>query len=166
MLRRLPCIAYFIAFILKKCMMSLNKRCCVNFNENHELWRRICSKWWQQMKQTFEIYRNRSFRYSEAFRYNCTFLQFSNSSLSLSFADSMNSLSSMNSSNSKNSLKFMNFLSSTNSSSSTTVVLKIHSLITHESIWQMIKVKKRRVDHFSCVNSDSNEMSLKQSQKW
>ncbi len=29
----------------------------------------------------------------------------------------------------------------------------------------MIKVKKRRVDHFFCMSSDSDETSLKQSQK-
>ncbi len=57
---------------IKKCVTSLNKRRCANCNENHELWRRICLKWRQQMKQAFEIYRNRSFRYSEAPRYNRT----------------------------------------------------------------------------------------------
>ncbi len=145
---------------IKRCMMSLNKRCFTNCNENYELWRCICFKWQQQMKQAFEIYRNRSFRYSEAFKYNCTFLQFLSSLLSLSFADLMNSSSSMNSS------RFTNSFSSANSSSSTTVVLKIRSLVAHESAWQMIKVKKRRVDHFSCVSSDSDKTSLKQSQKW
>ncbi len=59
---------------IKRCMMSLNKRCCINCNENHELWRYICLKWWQQMKQAFKIYRNRLFKYSKAFKYNCTFL--------------------------------------------------------------------------------------------
>jgi len=151
---------------IKKCVMFSNKRCCINCNENHELWRCICFKWWQQIKQTFEIYRNRSFKYSEAFKYNCTFLQFLNSSLFSSFADSMNSLSSMNSLNSMNSSKFINSLSSANSLSSTTVVLKTCSSVANESTWQMIEVKKRRVDHFSCVNSDSDETSLKQSQKW
>ena len=145
---------------IKKCMMFSNKRCCTNCNENHEFWRCICLKWQQQMKQTFKIYKNRLFKYSEASRYNCMFLQFLNSSLSLSFADSMNSLSSMNSS------KFTNSFSSANSSSSTTVVLKTRSLVAHESTWQMIKVKKRCVDYFSCVNSDSDETSLEQSQKW
>ena len=48
---------------IKRCMMSLNKKHCVNCNENHELWRCICLKWWQQMKQAFEIYKNRSFKY-------------------------------------------------------------------------------------------------------
>ncbi len=127
---------------IKKCMMSLNKRCCTNCNENHELWRCICFKWWQQMKQTFEIYRNKLFRYSEVSKYNCTFLQFLSSLLSSSSANSMNS------------------------SSSTTVVLKTRSLVAHESTWQMIEVKKRHVDHFSCMSSDSNETSLEQSQKW
>ena len=40
---------------IERCMMSLNKRRCINCNENHELWRRICFKWWQQMKQAFEF---------------------------------------------------------------------------------------------------------------
>ena len=31
---------------IEKCMMSLNRRCCINCNENHELWRHICFKWW------------------------------------------------------------------------------------------------------------------------
>jgi len=146
--------------------MSLNKRHCANCNENHELWRCICLKWQQQMKQAFEIYKNRSFRYSEALRYNCTFLQFLNSLLFSSFADLMNSSSSMNSLSSMNSSKFTNFFSSTNSSSSVTVILKTRSLVTHESTWQMIKVKKRRVDCFFCVSSNSDEMSFKQSQKW
>ncbi len=106
------------------------------------------------MKQTFEIYRNRSFKYSEALKYNCTFLQFLNSSLSSNFADSMNSS------------KFTNSLNSMNSLSSTIVVLKTRSLVTHESTWQMIKVKKRCINHFSCVNSDSDETLLEQSQKW
>ncbi len=29
---------------IKKCMMSLNKKCCINCNENHEFWRCICLK--------------------------------------------------------------------------------------------------------------------------
>ncbi len=144
---------------IERCMMSLNRRCCVNCNKNHELWRCICFKWWQQMKQTFEIYRNRSFKYSEASKYNCTLLQFLSSLLSSSSADSINSSSSMNSS------RFTNSFSSANSLSSTTVVLKTRSLVTHELTWQMIEVKKRRVNHFSCVSSDSDEMSFKQSQK-
>ncbi len=31
---------------IQKCIMSLNKRCCINCNENHEFWRCICLKWW------------------------------------------------------------------------------------------------------------------------
>ncbi len=114
---------------IKKCVMSLNKRRCVNCNENHEFWRCICFKWQQQMKQTFKIYRNRSFKYSEASKYNCMLLQFLSSLLSSSFADSMNSSSSMNSS------RFTNSFSSANSSSSTTVVLKTRSLVAYESTW-------------------------------
>jgi len=156
------CVKCTDKYHIKRSMMSLNKRCCANCNEYHELWRCICLKWQQQMKQAFKTYRNRLFRYSEAFRYNCTLLQLLNSLLFSSFAcsDSMNSLSSMNS------LKFTNSFSSTNSSSLTTVMLKTCSLVAHESTWQMIKVKKRRVDCFSCVSSDSNETSFKQSQKW
>ena len=144
---------------LEKCVTSLNKRCYINCNKNHELWKCICFKWWQQMKQAFKIYRNKSFKYSKAFKYNCIFLQFLSSLLSSSSADSMNSSSSMNS------LKFMNSLSSANSSSSMTVVLKTCSLVAHESTWQMIKVKKRRVNHFSCMNSDADKTLLEQSQK-
>jgi len=30
---------------IKKCAMFLNKRCCINCNKNHELWKHICLKW-------------------------------------------------------------------------------------------------------------------------
>ncbi len=155
------CIKCADKHYIKKCVMSLNKRRCINCNENYKLWRCICFKWQQQMKQAFKIYRNRSFRYSEASRYNCTLLQFLSSSLSSSFANS----DSMNSSSSTNSSRFTNSFSSANLSSSTTVVLKTRSLVAHESTWQMIEVKKRRVDHFSCVSNDSDETLLEQNQK-
>ncbi len=29
---------------IEKCVMSLNRRCCINCNENHEFWRCICLK--------------------------------------------------------------------------------------------------------------------------
>ena len=145
---------------IEKCITSSNRKCYINCNKNHELWKCICLKWQQQMKQAFKIYRNRSFRYLKASKYNCTFLQFLNSSLSSSFADSMNSLNLMNSS------KFMNSFSSANSLSSKTVMLKTRSLVAHESTWQMIKVKKRHVDCFSYVSSNSDETSFEQSQKW
>ncbi len=133
---------------IKKCMMSLNKRCCINCNENHELWRCICFKWWQQMKQAFEIYRNRSFKYSEMFKYNCTlFLLF------------LNSLDSMNSSNS------MNFFNLMNLSNLATVMLKTCSWIANESAWQIVKVKKRWINLFSCMNNDSDETTSEQIQK-
>ncbi len=86
---------------IKKCVMSLNRKRCVNCNENHELWRCICLKWQQQMKQAFEIYRNKLFRYSETSKYNCTL-----------FSLFLNSLDSMNSSDSMNSFDSMNLLSS------------------------------------------------------
>ncbi len=133
---------------IKKCMMSLNKKRCINCNENHKLWRCICLKWWQQMKQAFKIYRNRSFRYSEMSKYNCTL-----------FSLFLNSLNSMNSSDSTNSFDSMNF------SSSATIMLKTRSWIADESAWQIVEIKKRRVDLFSCVSSDSDEMTSEQIQK-
>ncbi len=117
---------------IKKCMMSSNRKRCINCNENHELWRCICLKWWQQMKQAFKIYKNRSFKYFKIFKYNCAFF-----SLSLNSLDSTNSLNSTNSSDSTNSFNSMNF------SSSVTIMLKIHSWIADESAWQIIKIKKR-----------------------
>ncbi len=139
---------------IKKCVMSSNRRRCINCNENHELWRRICLKWWQQMKQSFEIYRNRSFKYSEMSKYNYAFFL-----LSLNSLDSTNSSDSMNSSGSMNSFK------STNFSSSATVMLKTHSWVADESTLQIIEIKKRWVDLFSCVNSDSDETTSEQIQK-
>jgi len=132
---------------IKECMMSSNKRRCVNCNEDHELWRCICLKWQQQMKQTSEIYRNKSIKYSKALKYNHTsFLLFSNS------LSSMNSLSSTD------------FINSTNSSSLINIMLKICNRDV-ESTWQMIKVKKRWIDLFSCMTSDSNETTSEQTQK-
>jgi len=133
---------------IEKCVMSSNRRCCINCNENHEFWRCICLKWWQQIKQAFKIYRNRSFRYSETFKYNCTL-----------FSLFLNSLDSTNSSDSMNSFNSMNF------SSSATIMLKTRSWIADESAWQIVEVKKRWVDLFSCVSSDSDEMTSEQIQK-
>jgi len=133
---------------IKKCMMFLNRRCCINCNENHELWRCICFKWQQQMKQAFEIYRNKSFRYSETFKYNHAL-----------FSLSLNSLNSMNSSD------LMNFFNSINFSSSTTIMLKIYSWIIDESAWQIVKIKKRWVNLFFYVSSDSDETTSEQIQK-
>ncbi len=101
---------------IKKCVMSLNKRRCINCNENHELWRCICLKWQQQMKQTFEIYRNRLFKYSEMSKYNHTF-----------FSLFLNSLDSMNSSDSINSFDSTNLLNSV------TIMLKTRNWIADES---------------------------------
>ncbi len=89
------CKKYADKHHIKKCMMSLNRRRCINCNENHKLWRCICLKWQQQMKSTFEIYRNRLFRYSEMLKYNHAFFSlFLNSSDSMNFFNSMNLLSS------------------------------------------------------------------------
>ncbi len=100
------------------------------------------------MKQAFEIYRNRSFRYSETFKYNYTFfLLFLNSLDSMNFSDSMNSFDSMNLLN------------------SATVMLKTCSWIADESAWQIVEIKKRQVNLFSCVSNDSNKTTSEQIQK-
>ncbi len=124
---------------IEECVMSSNRRRCINCNEDHEFWRCICFKWWQQMKQTSEIYRNRSIRYSKASKYNCTSLSLFLNSLSL-----INSLSSTDSAD------------STNSSSSAIIMLKTRNRDV-ESTWQTIEIKKRRIDLFSCATSDSDE---------
>ncbi len=133
---------------IEECVMPSNRRRCVNCNGNHELWRRTCPKWRQQMKQASEIYRNRPFRYSETPKYNRTF-----------FSLSLNSLDSTNSSGSTNSFD------STNPSSSATVMLKTRSWIADEPTWQVVEIKKRRVNLFSCVNSDSDETTSEQIQE-
>ncbi len=145
---------------IEKCMMSLNRRRCINCNKNHELWRCICFKWQQQMKQALEIYRNKSLRYSETFKYNCALFSLSLNSLdSTNFLDSMNSLNSMNSSDSTNSFDSMNLLSSA------TVMLKTCSWIADESAWQIVEIKKRWVNLFSYVSSDSDETTSEQIQE-
>ncbi len=70
----------------------------------------------------------------------------------------------LNSVSSMNSLSSTDFADSTNSSSSAIIMLKTRNQDV-ESTWQMIKVKKRRVNLFSCVTSDSNEMTSEQTQK-
>ncbi len=132
---------------IKECMMSLNRRRCINCNEDHEFWRCICLKWWQQMKQMSEIYRNRSIKYSKMSKYNHAFL-----SLFLNSLSSINSLSSTD------------FADSTNSSSSAIIVLKTRNRDVR-STWQTIEVKKRRIDLFSCAINDSHEMTSEQTQK-
>ncbi len=139
---------------IKKCMMSSNRKCCINCNENHELWRCICFKWWQQMKQAFKIYRNKSFKYFETSKYNRALF-----SLFLNSLDSMNSLNSINFSDSMNSLDSTNFLSSA------TVMSKTRSWIVNESAWQIVKIKNRWVNLFSYVNNDSDETTSEQIQK-
>ena len=129
---------------IKERMMSSNRRRCVNCNENHELWRRICLKWQQQMKQTSEIYRNRLIKYLKTSKYNRAFL-----SLFLNSLSSMNSLSSTD------------FADSMNSLSSVIIVLKTLNWNV-ESTWQMIEIKKRRVNLFSCATSDSDETTSEQ----
>ena len=132
---------------IEECMMSSNRRCCINCNEDHEFWRCICFKWWQQMKQTSEIYRNRLIRYLKALKYNRAL-----------FSLFLNSLSSTNSLNSTD------FVNSTNSLNSTSIMLKTCNRDV-ELTWQMIEVKKRWINLFSCVTSDSDETTLEQTQK-
>ncbi len=100
------------------------------------------------MKQTFEIYRNKSFRYSKTSKYNYAL-----------FSLSLNSLDSMNSSDSTNSFN------STNFSSSVTIMLKTCSWIADESAWWIVEIKKRWVNLFSCMSSDSDETTSEQIQK-
>ncbi len=132
---------------IEECMISLNRRRCINCNEDHEFWRHICLKWWQQMKQASEIYRNKSIKYLKVLKYNHALL-----SLFLNSLSSINSLSSTN------------FVDSTNSLNSAIIMLKTRNRDV-ELTWQMIEVKKRLVNLFSCVTSDSDEMTSEQTQK-
>ncbi len=127
---------------IEECAVSINRRRCVNCNNSHELWRHLCFKWKLQIKQSEEIFRNKSIRYSEALKDNRLF-----SSFFLNFLSSMNLISSMNS------------LSSMN------VLMMISSQDVNESTWQVMKVKKRRVDYSSSVISDSENMTSEQIQK-
>jgi len=76
---------------IKKCVVLMNKRWCINCNNSHELWKHSCFKWKLQIKQSEEFFWNRLIRYSKALKNNCSF-----SSFSLNFLNSMNFMSSMN----------------------------------------------------------------------
>ena len=95
---------------IEKCVVSMNKRRCVNCNDSHELWRCLCLKWKLQIKQSEEVFQNRSIRYSEALKYNH----------SLSFFS-------------------LNFLSSMNSSSSMNISMTTSSRDVNESTWQVVR---------------------------
>ncbi len=41
---------------IKKCVVLMNKRWCMNCNDSHELWRHSCFKWKLQIKQSEEIF--------------------------------------------------------------------------------------------------------------
>jgi len=99
------------------------------------------------MKQMSEIYRNRLIKYLKVSKYNRASLL-----LFLNFLSSMNTLSSTD------------FVDSTNSSSSISIMLKTCNWDV-ELTWQMIEVKKRWVDLFSCVTSNSDETTSEQTQK-
>ncbi len=127
---------------IEECAVSMNRRRCVNCNDSHELWRRSCFKWKLQIKQSEEIFWNRSIRYLEASKDNHSFSSFF-----------WNFLSSMN------------LMSSTNSSSSMNILTTTSSRDVDESTWQVMKVKKRWVNRSSCVISDSEDMTSEQTQK-
>jgi len=120
----------------------MNRRWCVNCNDSHELWRCSCLKWKLQIKQSEEIFWNRLIRYSEASKYNYSLFSFS-----LNFLDSMN------------------FLSSMNSSSLMNISMMTSSRDINKSTWQVMRVKKRRVNHSSCMINDSEDMTSEQTQK-
>ncbi len=128
---------------IEKCVVSMNRRQCANCNDSHEFWRHSCLKWKLQIKQSEEIFQNRLIKYFEALKDNHLF-----SSFSLNFLSSMN------------------FASSTNSSSSMNVLTMTSSRDINESTWQVMKVKKRWVDHSLCVISDSKDMTSEQTQKY
>ncbi len=128
---------------IKKCVVLMNKRWCMNCNDNHELWRHSCLKWKLQIKQSEEIFWNRLIRYFETLKDNYSFFSFS-----LNFLSSMNLMSSINSSSS------MNILTMTS------------SWDVNKSTWQVMKVKKRQVDCSSCVINDSENMMSEQIQKF
>ncbi len=127
---------------IKKCIVLMNKRRCANCNDSHELWKHSCLKWKLEIKQSEEIFQNKLIRYSEALKDNCSF-----SSFSLNFLSSMNLMSLMNSSNSIN------------------VLTTTSSWDVNKSTWQVMKVKKRRVNRSSYVISDSKDMMSEQIQK-
>ncbi len=124
---------------IKRCVVSMNKRWCVNCNDSYEFWKHSCLKWKLQIKQSEEIFWNRSIRYSEVLKDNYLF-----SSFSLNFLSSMN------------------FMSSMNSSSSMNVLTTISSWNVDKSTWQVMKVKKRWIDYSSCMISDSKHMMSEQ----
>ncbi len=121
---------------IEECVVSMNRRWCVNCNNSHELWRHSCFKWKLQIKQSEEIFWNKLIRYSEVLKDNHSFSSF-----------------------------FLNFLSSMNSLSSMNVLMTTSSRDVNESTWQVMKVKKRRVDCSSSVISDSENMTSEQIQK-
>jgi len=127
---------------IERCVVSMNRKWCANCNNSHELWRCSCLKWKLQIKQSEEIFWNRSIRYSEALKNNHSF-----SSFFLNF------------------LSLMNFVSSTNSSSSMNISTMTSSRDVNESTWQVMKVKKRWINYSSCVINDSEDMMSEQTQK-
>ncbi len=127
---------------IERCVVSMNRKRCANCNDSHELWRCSCLKWKLQIKQSEEIFWNRSIKYSEVLKNNHSF-----SSFFLNF------------------LSLMNFISSMNSSSSMNILTMTSSRDVNESTWQVIKVKKRRVNCSSCVINDSEDMMSEQTQK-
>ena len=113
---------------IKKYVVLINRRWCANCNNNHDFWRCLCLKWKLQIKQSEEIFQNRLIKYSEALKHNCSLSSF-----------------------------FLNFLDSTNLLSSMNISMITSSQDVDELTWQVMKVKKRWVNHSSCVISDSED---------
>ncbi len=78
---------------IKECIVSMNKRWCINCNDSHKFWMHSCFKWKLQIKKSEEIFQNRSIRYLVTSKDNHSF-----SSFFLNFLSLMNFLNSMNSS--------------------------------------------------------------------
>ncbi len=82
---------------IEECIVSMNKRWCMNCNDSHELWMHFCFKWKLQIKKSEEIFWNRSIRYFIASKDDYSFSFFF-----LNFLNLMNYLSLMNFSSSIN----------------------------------------------------------------
>ena len=136
------CFKYADKHHIERCVVLMNRRWCVNCNNSHEFWKHLCFKRKLQIKQSEEIFQNRSIRYFEVLKDNCSFFSF--------FLNFLNS---------------MNFMSSMNSSSSMNVLTMTSSRDIDESTWQVMKVKKRWVDCSSCMISNSENMMSEQTQK-
>ncbi len=81
---------------IEECAVSMNRRRCANCNDSHELWRCSCLKWKLQIKQSEEIFWNRSIRYLEVSKDNRSFSSFSRNFLSSMNVSTMTSSRDVN----------------------------------------------------------------------